>query len=357
MKTLRDIMEMIAAEATKLADEEESEQYRGITATVNQEAVKFLADYLKRLPPDNDFLNFYSFFNAKGEEIVASDMYPPLNHPAALDFFFFVCSQQFGFWYGDLDGYVEPLFGTLNGQTVKGSDLLWRLAKKAFDNDPLFFLPINLASLSPKTFAKFLSDDNGPVPFPDWEQRYILATGYGRSFFRTVNRKFESPSDIVKLNPRLPDFIECLSANIVGFSDPLDKKSMLLAMVLANRPEHFLKIEPANPQWRPIVDYHLMRSALRFGLVDLDDDIAEHLSERLWLDAEMEMIIRKAVYDAISQVIALSGRSMAEVDKLMWMARKYCPEMERPRCGYCRLNGLCRQRIKLFQPVLRTDRY
>ncbi|MFA5124892.1 MAG: hypothetical protein WC473_03695 [Patescibacteria group bacterium] len=325
-------------------------------AVVNPEAVEKLAVYLKSLPPDGDLLNFYSFYNAQGEEIIASGMYPPLNHPATVDFFFYVCSQQFGFWYGDCDGYSEPLWGTLNGKRIKGSGLLWQLAKKALDNDPNFFKPINLASLSPDGFVKFLSDDNGPVPFPDWEIRYILTTAYGRSFFK-LPRVFETPLDIIEQHPKLLEFVNFLTLNVSGFSDPFTKKAMLLAMALANRPEHFFKINPDSPQWRPIVDYHLMRLALRFGLVDLDDRWVDRISCRSWVDSTTERAIRLAVYDAVERVIDFSGRSMAEVDKFMWSARKYCPEEESPQCNKCLLEGICQQRTELFQPVLRTTAY
>lgn len=358
MHSQDDIMRLLVAEAAEEATEMELEELSRLSeiAVVNEEAVEKLAAYLKGLPPDRDFLNFYSFRNAQGEEIVASGMYPPLNHPSTVDFFFYVCSQQFGFWYGNCAGYSEPLWGTLNGKRIKGSDLLWQLAKRALDNNPDFFKPTNLASLSPAGFVKFLSDDNGPVPFPDWEQRYILTTGYGRSFLE-LPEVFQTSLDILKQYPKLSEFISFLALNLVGFNDPFNKKATLLAMALANRPEHFLKIEPDSPQWRPIVDYHLMRSALRLGLVDLAERFADCVSSRSWVDAEIELAIRLAVYAAVDRVITLSGRPMAEVDKLMWLARKYCPEMEEPQCNSCRFEKICQQRIQLFQPVFRTTAY
>ena len=52
--------------------------------------------------------------------------------------------------------------------------------------------------------------------------------------------------------------------------DPLRKKSTLLAIILQQRPERFLRVEPSE-RVPPIIDYHLQRSCLRTGLVRVRD--------------------------------------------------------------------------------------
>jgi len=114
--------------------------------------------------------------------------------------------------------------------------------------------------------------------------------------------------------------------------------------------------DPLN--WYPIVDYHLMRLALRLGLVDLnDEEIEKENKRRLSVDWKIEFEIRAATWIAISVLISKSNRTMFFVDQVMWNARKYCPEMEAPNCDKCIFTEVCAKRAELFQPVFRTTNY
>ena len=147
--------------------------------------------------------------------------------------------------------------------------------------------------------------------------------------------------------------------DIRGYNnDDLRKRNLLLAMILANRPEKFLIVnDPSN--WYPIVDYHLMRLALRLGLVDLNYEEIEKENKRrlLVVDWKTEFEIRAATWVAVSELISKSNRTMFFVDQVMWDARRYCPEMEVPNCDKCIFTEVCAKRVELFQPVFRTTNY
>jgi len=324
--------------------------------SVNVEQVRKVAELLKSLPENGYGLNFYSFIK-NGEEVVACDMYPPLNCPQAVNFFFFVCMHQYGFWRGDDRGYLKPLTGRVYSQSFKGSDLIWRVAKRAFDSDEYIFEPAVLMSMTPEVLSrKVFYDDNGPILFPDLEMRFRLTRAYGRWF---AARQI-SPAQMVEVanatDAPLRTFLMSLKI-VPGFDgDNLEKKNLLLAMILANRSEKFLNAKDSE-NWRPIVDYHLMRTALRLGLVDLGAGLYKDNAERRWACREAEGAIRMAVYDAIQTLIKLSGRPMSYVNEKMWMARRYCPEMERPDCAKCVFESVCKKRVELFQPVFRTTAY
>lgn len=148
--------------------------------------------------------------------------------------------------------------------------------------------------------------------------------------------------------------------SIPGYDlDDLEKKNILLAMAMANRPEMFLKPnkEEEEDLWPPIIDYHLMRIALRLGLVDLDSKQEDANIERRWINKQDEEQIRMETYTAIDELINLSKKPMSFVDKTLWMARKYCPEMEKPDCEKCIFTDVCDKRTELFQPVFRTTNY
>ena len=139
--------------------------------------------------------------------------------------------------------------------------------------------------------------------------------------------------------------------------DPLRKKSLLLAAILNDRPENFLPLRD-DEQMAPIMDYHLLRSCLRVGLIDvMDEELQSKLINRQIVSPAEEWAVRYTAYHAMEQVNALSGKSLGAVDQYFFRARKRCPEMSEPECQFCQLDPVCAHRKELFQPVLRTTFY
>ncbi len=327
-----------------------------MTIEIDKRQIQLVAEVLKKMPESGKRLNFYSF-NINGVEIFASDLYPPLDHPQAINFFFFKVMHDFGFWYGDDKGYIMPLYGTINNKESKGSDLLWKVLTKELWSKTLQFEPAKLAGIKPMELARIFSDDNGPVPWPDFEARFKMT----RAFARWFAEEKTFPMEILILANQeeepLKEFLWQMR-RIPGYNrDPFfQKKNLLLAMVLANRPEKFLKVkDPQN--WKPIVDYHLMRLALRLGLVELEKIDQKKNKKREWVNIFIELEIRRAVYEAVRELIEKSGQPMSFVDEKMWMGRKYCPEMTAPVCDKCIFESVCKKRVELFQPVFRTTNY
>jgi hypothetical protein len=149
-----------------------------------------------------------------------------------------------------------------------------------------------------------------------------------------------------------------LLTHIGGYKeDPLRKKAMLVCLILEQRPERFLVPAPGEPE-PPVIDYHLMRSCLRIGLIDIhDDNLRQRVIAREELPLGDEWAIRWAAYRAVQEVQQLSGRSMGAVDWFFFGARQRCPEMAEPDCERCAVNPVCLHRKELFQPVMRTTFY
>jgi hypothetical protein len=320
---------------------------------------RFAAEVAK-LPSDAKGLDFYRTFDGKAHD---AEMYPPLQHGSAIDFFFFICLHNHGFWHGDRQGYRAPMFATLGGKRLKGSDALWRTLIKTLDRTrgslhPQYLSGVTEADLTENLFVH----DDGPLPLPDPATRIEMTRAYG-SWFVLNARRGKTPASIVEAANAeaapLAAFLEEVSW-IPGFDrDPFQKKARLLAMALMNRPEAFLKPAPGE-QLGPIVDYHLMRVALRLGLVVLDaryPNLVKKNVARQWVRPVIEEKIRAAVHEALVRVQTLSGVSSATLDLAMWSARKFCPEMTEPECGKCRFQDACAKRTELFQPVYRTTAY
>ncbi len=313
-------------------------------AEVNPEMVKKVAGKIKEL----------SLTGVGALDFTEKDKFPSIGDLGALNYFFAVTMHDYGFWIGDEMGYVRPIYGVVNEKRLKGSDLLWTLSMKVYkENGPEFFNPDKLSELELDGFYFWLPDEYG---FQDIITRYNMAANYGKYCVRNCLDP-ETLLDVVNHSTQpLKSFLD-LTQMIPGYDkDVLLKKNLLLAMILTNRPEKFLKVKPEE-KWLPIVDYHLMRVALRLGLVDLTPEERSSLMGRLWITGEVEIEIRSKVFEAILMVINLSGKPMSEIDFLLWSARKYCPEMTEPDCPKCVFTDACQKRAYLFQPVLRTTNY
>lgn len=281
---------------------------------------------------------------------------PATDHPAALDYFFATSLQQFGFWTAANKHYGQPLIAHIDGEERKGAFYLFRAWLRWLDSDPERLSPAAQAKLTARDLRNVLRADDGSEPMPELETHLALARAYGRDMLalgltpqRVLQRVNES---VVPVHALLP-----LLDHVGGYKeDPLRKKSALLAVILLQRPEAFLAGRADDVP--PIVDYHVMRSCLRIGLIDVTDDtLRDQLVRRALLSEIDEWAVRSAAYSAMQQLVALSGKSMGAVDWFFFQARERCPEMSPPRCGECAVDPACAHKKDLFQPVYRTSFY
>lgn len=287
-------------------------------------------------------------------DFTSPDKFPPVGSEGVVDFIFAVTMLEFGSWKGNKRGYQEPVYGEVDGVRRKGSDLLWALSLKALKKfGPEFFKPDNLLNLTIYQFHDWIPDSSG---YQDIITRYEMVLRYAE-FFIFENTDPEPMTRLAGYTTHpLRDFV-FFTSKIPGYNtDPLFKKNLLLALILSSRPENFLKVRPDDFQ-TPIVDTHVMRLALRLGLLNLDDNEQMYLSERIWMPDKMELEIRKKAFEAVAWIIEISGKPMREIDFLFWSARDYCPEMTEPECSRCLFGSVCQKRTGLFQPVFRTTNY
>jgi sugar/nucleoside kinase (ribokinase family) len=284
--------------------------------------------------------------------------YPPVGHPAALDFFFAATLQQFSFWTVAQDRYDHPLIAPINGKNLKGSDYLWQAYLHRLADDLAFHSPARQANLTQKDMLTLFRADDGTDPMPALELHLEQAQQYGRDML-ALNL---TPNDVVRQAQESPlpleTFVRLLD-HIGGYKeDPLRKKTGLLALILNDRPEAFLTFGP-NEQVAPVIDYHLMRSCLRIGFIDVvDGELRKNLIDRRVLSPADEWTVRYAAYLAIEQVVVHTGKSTGAVDSFLFFnARTRCLEMTEPVCELCPVDPLCAHRKELFQPVLRTTFY
>lgn len=312
---------------------------------IDEEQVEKLSEIIQQIPESQAF-NF------------VSDYYPPVGHPKALDYFFVQTLQQFGFW-DMLEGrYAWPMIAAIDGQESKGSTYLSRAYLRPLDQDPDFYSPARQSQLTFDEVLAFFRADDGSEPLPGPLLHWGKAVEYGSDML-TLDL---TPQKIVDQANRsakpLGTFLSILD-HIGGYkADPLRKKASLLALILMERPEQFLK--PAEgEEIQPVVDYHCLRFCLRTGLVKIiNNRLRKKVAMRAQVTIEEESAIRFACYRAVQRLVETSGLSVGAVDNITFgYTRKHCPEMTVPVCEACALNPACKHRVQLFQPVLRTTFY
>jgi hypothetical protein len=283
---------------------------------------------------------------------------PPVGHPKALDYFFAATLQQFSFWSEKNNRYDQPLIAKIGGVERKGSDYLWEAIRRRVEQDADFCSPERQANLSREELLEVFRADNGEDPMPALDLHLEQAHDYGRDMLALQLTPQAVLQKALASAQSLQTFLVTLD-QIGGYKeDPLRKKSLLLALILNDRPETFLPLRD-DEQVAPIIDYHAMRSCLRVGLIDvMDEELNNKLRNRQIVLPAEEWAVRYAAYRAMEQVVALSGKSLGAVnDFFFYNARKRCPEMSEPECRFCQLDPVCARRKELFQPVLRTSFY
>ncbi|MBP46877.1 MAG: hypothetical protein CMH53_02980, partial [Myxococcales bacterium] len=283
--------------------------------------------------------------------------FPEIGDPAAIDFFFASILHQFGFWSASEGQYVKPTWAQWKGQALKGSDYCFAAFRRLVDRDPASLSPRSQATWRWQDTVELFADDSGEVPMPVLATHHTLSRGYGRDLWE-LGRE---PKELVQAAQRAVDpgaYLLTVLDHISGYrEDPLRKKSMLLILALGQRPERFIDLRRCKTL-TPVVDYHIMRSCLRTGLVEVSDQsLRRRLIDRQLLEPADEEMVRRACYDAMEALMEVSGRDIGTIDYFFFGARKRCPEMTTPDCLSCPVEPICQKDLQMFQPVIRTTFY
>ena len=284
-------------------------------------------------------------------------LFPEVGDPRAPDFFFASILHQFGFWSPANGVYSRPTFASFDGEKHKGSDYCFASFKRVLQSEPEKLTPLGMSSLRWQDTESVFRGDDGLVAMPVLATHHALARGYGRDMWELGL----TPRALVETARQAPDPVRHLIGvldHVTGYrEDPLRKKAMLLALALGQRPERFIDLD-GSATVTPIIDYHLMRSCLRTGLVEVGDEaLREKLVGRRLVPPDDEFAVRMACFEAVTDLMRVSGRSIGAIDWFFFGARDRCPEIEEPDCSQCPIDPVCKHDKTMFQPVYRTTFY
>ncbi len=270
--------------------------------------------------------------------------YPPASDDpeyVARYFIFMVAIDHRTSRYGSFEGYV-------NGEFYHGADLLYRLGKLKYDENPDFFSPNSMANIGVddvKNWLRAKGKDGHDVVIWDPDIRALLLRDLGRKLIKYYGG---SVLNLIKRSGRYLKnsvtygFIDRLKS-FIAYSDPVEKKAYLLAKFLSRR--GILAYVDQEHSEVP-VDNHLTRIALRLGFIKLPKYILEKVRRREHFTHDEDIAVRYAVRAAFKIVSKIIDVDPLILDDLLWLFGRHCCTRDGPTCrtgcsGKCLSLKLC----------------
>ena len=233
---------------------------------------------------------------------------------------------------------TRTLQGTLEGQWFRGWDYMVHAARRALRSDPEAFTATRLLHVTGDELRSVFSDDGlaEHSTFDRIEERVaqwhnasrLLIERYSGDvmvLYETAGRRLrDEGADHAGILARLSEFM--------AYSDPVEKKAFLFIM-FAHRCGAW-EIEDLD-NLKVAIDYHIMRIALRSGMVQIQDPTLERrLKMRQLVTAEEDNLVRDAVRRACDLLVRHSQQSVFGVDNILWMMGRNCCFYDHdPCCG------------------------
>jgi hypothetical protein len=109
----------------------------------------------------------------------------------------------------------------------------------------------------------------------------------------------------------------------------------------------------------PGVDYHLVKQAVRQGVIDPAPEVARKLKTGELLTEDESLPLRTATLEALEAIAAGAGVSGAVLDNMYWLNWRVCSE-ELPAClrgDPCPFEPACSRRTEYGLPLELTRYY
>jgi len=242
---------------------------------------------------------------------------------------------EFWFYVIAMCQATRTLQGYIEGKWLRGGDYLLAACRRRFDFDRDFFTANMMKSIREDGLKALLSDDGKPDH--STIDRAAERVGLLRDCARVLLKRFEG--DIMRIHNASEGYLIRrdgkgllnLLKNFRAYSDPVEKKSFLLLLYLNE--SGIWKIRDLQ-NLEIAIDYHIMRIALRAGIVNLvNNALASRLQQRKSVKQSEDNEVRKTVREACSLLSKYSGHSAFEIDTMLWnMGRSCCFYEHDPIC-------------------------
>ena len=229
---------------------------------------------------------------------------------------------------------TRTLQGTLDGKWYRGWDYMLQAARRMTAHDPDYFSAQNMSLVTPDGVRSIFSDDF--LPEHSTIDRVDERVAQLHDCAQILLRSYEG--DVCVLHQQAGGRLQGENGILkrfsvfIAYSDPVQKKSFLFLMFAAKSGVWELT---DLDSLKVAIDYHIMRIALRSGMVQvLDPELAETLRTRREVNAETDNQIRETIREACDLLIEHSGHTVFDVDNILWMmGRNCCFYDHAPICG------------------------
>jgi hypothetical protein len=264
------------------------------------------------------------------------------------------CAVNFRFW--ELHGrQLTPAAGSVEGQQYRGAMFMWRCLRRALDRETVQLLDAEvLANLSDEDFDAIFTDDDGINPLAIARaDRIANLRDLGRRLLRDWDGMFFNL--VTSSRGSLAAFAR-MSQEIRAFDDPVHKLTMVNAILHLGSGVYEFSDEPL-----PAIDYHLLRHALRQGLIRPSAPLARKLTEMSILDHDEAQELRRIALVAFVELAAKSGVSGELLDNRYWMNRVNCADapvcLDPETAPACPFLGACQRATQFALPIELTRYY
>lgn len=229
-------------------------------------------------------------------------------------------------------GHFEEI---LNGKFFHGADLLYALGIQRWKENPEYFSSQKMQRISDEEVKSWLTIEyqgKRKVIYKPEERAQLLRDagkvmknlGYSSS----IELVYQSEGYLIRENKK--GLLQLLK-NFKAYSDPISKKAFLWIKFLVGR--GLLHIQDPENLNVP-VDNHLMRIALRTGIIDLQDkDVVKRLQVQESFKLEEDLHLRDIVKGAFQEVLGYKNIGVGEFDDLLWvLGRTHCIHSSNPLC-------------------------
>jgi len=233
---------------------------------------------------------------------------------------------------------TKSLQGTIDNEWLKGWDYLVAALRKKQDSDSSFFTAERISKIKADELKSILPTISGV------EKRTELlndcAVKLLKNFDGRVMNLFKISKGFLKREDGkgLLDILNDFEA----YKDPLQKKSLVFLHYC--RDARLLDMRDPQNLKMPI-DYHMMRVALRTGIIDiLDKNLERKLKNRENVTTEDDLEIRSRAQKAYENVSKHSGFDVAQLDLIIWsLGRSCCDWRHEPFCAgnKCNIGEKC----------------